>query len=264
MIEQGDSSINSYNNASRDASSPNDTAIVIGASGGIGQAVATAFAERIDIARVVACSRHGGQLNFESNKIEVVHYQADEAGIDEACQTLKTLAPQPRYIVIASGVLHDSSCDLMPEKRLSQLNHASLETVFHTNTFLPLLWLKSLTTILDRKSPCTVATLSARVGSISDNQLGGWYSYRASKAALNMLLKTAAIEFKLRYPHTKLLAFHPGTTDTVLSKPFQANVPEGKLFTPQFVAQQLLNIMQQAKPNGRLDFIDWDNKSIEW
>jgi NAD(P)-dependent dehydrogenase (short-subunit alcohol dehydrogenase family) len=109
-----------------------------------------------------------------------------------------------------------------------------------------------------------VAVLSARVGSIGDNRLGGWYGYRASKAALNMFLQTAAVEYARRARRVKLLAFHPGTTDTALSAPFQKNVAAGKLFTPDFVAQRLLGLMDAAEPDGRLGFLDWAGKTVPW
>ena len=106
--------------------------------------------------------------------------------------------------------------------------------------------------------------LSARVGSINDNRMGGWYSYRASKAALNMLLKTAAIEYARRAKNVKLIAFHPGTTDTTLSKPFQKNIPEDKLFKPDFVARQLLMLVAKTPIDGTLSYLDWDHQSIDW
>ena len=105
---------------------------------------------------------------------------------------------------------------------------------------------------------------SARVGSIEDNRLGGWYSYRASKAALNMMLKSTAIEFARRSKNIKLIAFHPGTTDTTLSEPFQKNVPVGKLFQPSFVAQQLLSILEDVSVDGRASFLDWKGNDIDW
>ena len=106
--------------------------------------------------------------------------------------------------------------------------------------------------------------LSARVGSINDNRMGGWYSYRASKSALNMLLKTAAIEYARRAKNVKLIAFHPGTTDTALSKPYQKNVAKGKLFKPDFVARQLLSLVAKTPVDGTLSFLDWDHQAVDW
>jgi NAD(P)-dependent dehydrogenase (short-subunit alcohol dehydrogenase family) len=109
-----------------------------------------------------------------------------------------------------------------------------------------------------------VTVFSARVGSISDNHLGGWYSYRTSKAALNMLLKTVSIEFSRRAKNIKIISFHPGTTDTLLSKPFQKNVPEGKLFTCEFVANQLISIVSDTAIDGELSYVDWQGRNIDW
>ena len=132
------------------------------------------------------------------------------------------------------------------------------------NTFLPALWLKTLAPLLRSKEVCRIALLSARVGSISDNRAGGWYSYRASKAALNMLIQSAAIEFARRAKNVKLLAFHPGTVDTPLSAPFQHNVPDGKLFTPEYVAHQLLDLLTALPADGRASYLDYAGKPIAW
>ena len=106
------------------------------------------------------------------------------------------------------------------------------------------------------------AALSARVGSISDNQLGGWYAYRASKAALNMIIKTAAIEVRRRNPHAIVVGLHPGTVDSDLSKPFQGNVPEGKLFTPDFAAGKLLTVLEGLAPAQTGRCFGWDGEEI--
>jgi NAD(P)-dependent dehydrogenase (short-subunit alcohol dehydrogenase family) len=102
------------------------------------------------------------------------------------------------------------------------------------------------------------------VGSISDNRLGGWYSYRCSKAALNMFMKTAAIEFGRRFPRVKLVALHPGTTDTALSRPFQRRVAPEKLFTPEFVAGRLAAVLEEVKPDRELSFLAWDGSEVDW
>ena len=130
------------------------------------------------------------------------------------------------------------------------------------NTVTPMLWLKHLTTKIKSKNSCKIVIFTARVGSISDNKLGGWYSYRASKAAINMLIKSAAVELARRAKNIKLISFHPGTTDTPLSKPFQKNVPNGKLFTSEFVASQLLNIVENTEVDGQASFLDWQGKTI--
>lgn len=165
-------------------------------------------------------------------------------------------------VFICHGILHDDQ--VSPEKRLEDLDAASMQHVFQINAVTPVLWLKHLLPLLKQSTICKVAVFSARVGSISDNHLGGWYSYRASKAALNMLLKSAAIEYARRAPGVKILAFHPGTTDTPLSSPYSKNVPEGRLFQPAFVAARLLDIIDSLEPDGELSFLDWQNEAVAW
>src|SRR3990167_1920766 len=132
------------------------------------------------------------------------------------------------------------------------------------NSYAPILLLKHLLPLLRGRHPCTVAALSARVGSIGDNRLGGWYSYRASKAALNQLLHTASIELSRLNPNSCVLRLHPGTTNTALSKPFQANVPAEQLFTPNYSAECLLAQIEQHGPAHTGSFWGWDGQPIPW
>lgn len=167
-----------------------------------------------------------------------------------------------RYVLMFNGVLHNDT--LQPEKKIEDISLESIKQVIDVNTLIPMIVLQSLAAIANHHWPTKIVTLSARVGSISDNRLGGWYSYRASKAALNMLFKTAAIEFKRRAKQCKLIAFHPGTTDTPLSKPFQQHVKQGALFSPEFVAQCLFDVIDELQPDGELSFVDWQGKTINW
>ena len=169
-----------------------------------------------------------------------------------------------RYVIIAIGKLHDSDTGLSPEKQISDLSLVNLEDIFRVNCHLPLLWLKHFDQLMDRKKQTETAVLSARVGSISDNRLGGWYAYRSAKAALNMQLKTYSIELKRRFPLTRLMAFHPGTTDTDLSRPFQAKLPPEKLFSPSFSAKQLFEALSSPDDEPLLRYRDWNNQIIDW
>ena len=232
--------------------------LIIGGAGGIGSACANQFcAEGHD---VIAVSR--STVSGLADEVQQQHYNGEESGIAELCQRWVAQSRQFRHIVIATGVLHDNT--IAPEKRLEDLTDTAMQRVFAINTQLPLLWLKHLIPLLSGKKPVTVAVLSARVGSIGDNRLGGWYSYRMSKAALNMGLQCASVELARRAKQCKLIAFHPGTTDTHLSKPFQANVPAEKLFTPAFVAKRLASMMHAAEADGKLSYLDWDGKPIPW
>lgn len=239
-------------------------AIVVGANSSIAQCVIEQLLNDGMVEQVTAISRKKNP-DLESKYGSSLHWicsdYSDES-IKEACATLSSGENDFSHVVICNGVLHTEQ--IAPEKRLESINTAKLQAVLHTNTIVPMLWLANLAPLLKSKIDCSVAVFSARVGSIEDNKSGGWYSYRASKSALNMLIKTASIEYQRRAPNVKLLAFHPGTTDTQLSKPFQANVPEGKLFTPKFVASSLLGIMENLDRESGAEFLDWAGESITW
>ena len=164
-------------------------------------------------------------------------------------------------VVSTLGILHQENAKA--EKTLAQLDLAGLQASFATHAFAPILLLKHVLPFL-RKQPATFAALSARVGSISDNRLGGWYSYRSSKAALNQLLHTASIELKRVNPAATVLALHPGTTDTALSRPFQGNVPEGKLFETGFAARCVIELVGRLGPSVTGSFWGWDGERIGW
>ncbi len=244
--------------------SPPSSALVIGASGGIGAAVLAAFLADPDIDEVWAISRSNAPAEFATAEKAPRWLLCDnsEKSIADCAAKLKSGASGLRRIVICSGILHNER--LRPEKSLETMHRAAMLEVLEINTVLPALWLSALAPLFGRDTNCVLAALSARVGSIEDNRLGGWYSYRASKAALNMLMQTASIELARRAPGVKLLAFHPGTTDTPLSEPFQRNVPEDKLFTPGFVAERLSALMGTLPKDGELAYLDWDSQPIPW
>ena len=193
--------------------------------------------------------------------IEVEDYQPCQ--IDHAIfQLPKDIQGRINFVFICIGILHDNSC--FPEKRIEELTSDNFTHVMNINALTPIIWLQRLTPLVNGKTPCKVVVFSARVGSISDNHLGGWYSYRASKAALNMMLKNVAIEYARRAKNVKLIAFHPGTTNSPLSKPFQKNVPKDKLFRPEFVAKQLLTILENTVMDNQLSYVDWKHENISF
>jgi NAD(P)-dependent dehydrogenase (short-subunit alcohol dehydrogenase family) len=241
-------------------------ALVLGASGGLGSAMVSEFLTDPEIYKVFAVSskKNPVGLNEGQNQSKLVWLQAEYSQTQMA-DTVSQLMPHAgtfSRVCVCHGLLHSDK--LWPEKRLEDITSEALQEIFHSNTVVPALWLKLLFKILKGQTPCIVATMSARVGSLSDNNLGGWYAYRASKAALNMVLKTASIEYARRAKNVKLIAFHPGTTDTALSKPFQSTVPTGKLFTTEFVAERLAMIMDSAQLDGELSYLDWDGRTIAW
>ena len=146
----------------------------------------------------------------------------------------------------------------------AHIHKDQLNFYFTTNAILPAIWLKHVESLLKGSEPAKLVFFSARVGSISDNNLGGWYGYRASKSALNMIIKCAQIECKRRAKNICLISYHPGTVETELSKPFQSNVPAGKLFTTDFTVSQLLTIIPNLTPENGPHYIDWQGSVIPW
>lgn len=237
-------------------------ALVIGASSGIAQCLIRQLSGDKRIARVYAVSRSPAETALPE-RVSWLTCDYSEAGIGATVTQLIDEPGEFSRVFICNGMLHEGD-RVRPEKRLEEIDLSSVEAVFRTNTFTPLLWLKHLVGPLRSEQVCTLTLFSARVGSISDNKLGGWYSYRASKAALNMLVQTASIEYARRAKNVQLVAFHPGTTDTALSRPFQNNVPTGKLFSADFVAKQLLSIVENMTPVGHALYLDWQGREIPW
>lgn len=216
------------------------SAVVIGASGDIGAALADALEEE-DVATV----------RFSRPALDL----ADEATIAAAAAR----AGSPDLVIVATGLLHDAAHG--PEKALRELDPAWLARQFAVNAIGPALVAKHFLPIMPAKGARSVfAVLSARVGSISDNRLGGWYGYRASKAALNQLVRTLAVEDKRRNERGIVVALHPGTVDTKLSKPFQQGGRD--LFKPDRAAVQLLDVIDALKPQDSGKLFAWDGAEI--
>ena len=170
--------------------------------------------------------------------------------------------PPLRLVINTAGWLHDGGRG--PEKRLQAIQRAGLEQAFSVNAFAPILLAKAVAPAFGHGQPCWFASLSARVGSIGDNQLGGWYGYRAAKAAQNQLLRTLALEWKRRLPMACVSLLHPGTTATELSAPFRSAVPAEKLFSPQRAAGHLLDVLAEQQPHDSGRFLAWDGSVIPW
>ena len=230
-------------------------ALVVG-TGGIGSAVATRLKQTFPGLRVMTAGRQGPPVQDLTLDIE---RDEDLAALSEA---LRAETGELRLVVNATGRLHGPG--LVPEKRLSQLERCALLEQFSINAIAPVLLARSVESLLHRDRPFHFASLSARVGSIGDNRSGGWYSYRAAKAAQNQLLKTLSIEWRRRWPLATVTLLHPGTTDTGLSKPFQTFVPPDKLFTPQRAAEQLVEVLIAQTPEDSGAFLAWDGQPIDW
>jgi NAD(P)-dependent dehydrogenase (short-subunit alcohol dehydrogenase family) len=244
--------------------------LVCGASRGIGLALTAQLLAREDIAEVWAVARQASQ-SAELQALTAQHGErlhcldvdvCDEQALAELAAQLRAAVPRLNLLLCTVGILQQGAAKA--EKGLAQLNVQGLLATFQVNSFAPILLLKHMLPLLRGKHPCTVAALSARVGSIGDNRLGGWYSYRASKAALNQLLHTASIELSRLNPNSCVLSLHPGTTDTELSKPFQANVPAEQLFTADYAAECLLAQVERHGPEQTGTFWGWDGEAIPW
>lgn len=230
---------------------------VIGASGGIGSAFVEHLIENENVKTIYALSR--SEKTFERDK--VISGAIDLTDEDSVHAAAAKIDGDLHLVIVASGMLHDEN--IKPEKSLRDLNMDSFQKVFATNTFGPALAAKYFLPKLPREGKSLFAALSARVGSIEDNQIGGWYTYRASKAALNMILKNAAIETGRRYKEAAVIGVHPGTVDTELSQPFQGNV-DHEIFSPKQSAKYLLNVVDQRNAEDTGKIFDWENKEIPY
>ncbi|MEM6534871.1 MAG: SDR family NAD(P)-dependent oxidoreductase [Pseudomonadota bacterium] len=234
-------------------------AVIIGASGGLGAAFTQILAERPEIDCVYALSRSGTAIDagkVRSGWIDLT----EEHAISAAAQAISAEGPV-QLVVVATGLLSDADA-LQPEKSYRHQSAEAFERVFAVNTIGPGLVAKHFLPIMPKKHRAMFAAVSARVGSISDNRLGGWHAYRASKAALNMLVRNYAIELSRSHPEFVAVSLHPGTVDTDLSKPFQSNVPQDKLFTPQASASYLLDVMDSLTPKDSGKAFDWAGEPI--
>ncbi|MDF1796024.1 MAG: SDR family NAD(P)-dependent oxidoreductase [Coxiellaceae bacterium] len=223
--------------------------VIIGASGAIGGAFVTLLSKKYP---------HASLFTFSQSGKYPIDY-SNENSIAEAAELATNKKPLD-LVIVANGILHDDN--IMPEKSLADLSAEKFHQIFEVNTITPALIAKYFLPKLNTKQPSIFAALSARVGSISDNQLGGWYAYRASKAALNMIIKNASIEIRRRNKQAIIVGLHPGTVDSDLSKPFQANVATDKLFTPAYSAKKLLKVLESltAKQTGKC--FAWDGKEV--
>ena len=221
--------------------------IVIGARGGIGAALAETLVARGDT--VARLSRSSDPA---------VDYD-DEPGIAAAADRLAPAAPYD-LIIVATGLLHGEG--VAPEKSVRAIEGAALDRYFRVNATGPALVMRHFLPLLARDRPARFAALSARVGSIGDNRVGGWVGYRASKAALNQIIRTVSIELARTHPNAILVGLHPGTVDTPLSQPFQRNLAEGQLTTPDESAARLLAVLDGLTASDSGGCFDWAGERV--
>jgi NAD(P)-dependent dehydrogenase (short-subunit alcohol dehydrogenase family) len=217
-------------------------AAVIGASGGLGRAFVEELAAADEVVTVLALSRRGAGPT--GDKVEPGTLDTDDgASIEAAAGRAREALGGLDLVLVATGMLHGPD-GLQPEKTWRQLTPEAMLRLYRTNAVGPAMVAKHFLPLLPREGRAVFAAISARVGSIADNGLGGWHSYRASKAALNMLLKNFAIELARKNDQAVVVGLHPGTVDTGLSQPFQSGVPKGKLFTARHSARAMLTTLE--------------------
>ena len=232
--------------------------VITGGSGGIGSAFVHRLARRPNVETVTA-TYHRHRPAAEHPK---VIWQQVDLSDESAIRAWAAQIDEVDWLINAAGILHTSTQG--PEKTV---RHIDPEFFLHSmtiNTVPTLLLAKHLHTRFRHGRPAIFAAVSARVGSIEDNRLGGWFSYRASKAALNMCLKTLAIEWRRTLPNVSVAALHPGTTDTALSKPFQHNVPREQLFAPAQSVDYMLTVLDGLEPGESGQFLAFDGERLPW
>ena len=234
---------------------------VIGASGAIGSEFVRQLAGDDRVERVRAFAR--SPLELPEGK--TVTGTIDICDADSVARAADTLEADEKLdlVVLATGILH-SGAAIQPEKSLRDIDPAAMTELFNVNAIGPANVAKAFLPHMRRSSKTVFAALSARVGSIGDNRLGGWVSYRSSKAALNMILKTLSIEHARRFPEAVIAGLHPGTVDSALSAPFQRRVPDGKLFSPSQSVAYMLSVIDRLTPADSGGCFAWDGTSIDF
>ena len=232
--------------------------IVIGGSGGLGQAMVKTLLDQLPEVHVFA-THHSHAVPFQQQRLD---WRQLDIRDPDAIEQWSSDFERVDWILNFAGFLHGAAGG--PEKNIRALEADFLIDSIRVNSLPTLLLAKHFALTLKQSPAPLLATVSARVGSIEDNRLGGWYSYRISKAALNMALKTLSIEWRHSHPKGCVAALHPGTNDTALSKPFQANVAPQNLFQPEYTASMFLKLLTQLDPASSGNFWAWDGETIPW
>ena len=245
-------------------------ALIQGASRGLGLELARQLAERDEVASVTATCREPDQAGDLQTLVDASDGKVfaerldltDEASIVTAAEAVRARTDRLHLLMNVAGILHGAG--VKPERQLGDVDPTALDRVFRVNAFGPLLVAKHFAPLFAHDEPAVLANLSARVGSIGDNRLGGWYAYRASKAAQNQFTKGLSIELRRRNRHIVVVALHPGTVDTDLSAPFQKGVKPERLFSKERAARQLLEVLEGLDESANGGFFAWDGQPIEW
>ena len=241
------------------------TALIVGGSQGIGLEFVRQLLQnnRVDCVYATYRNPQSELLAIAEPRLRCLPLDiTEEAQIATVMKEIQTETAALHYIINCVGVLHQGA--MQPEKSLRQLNAEQLLHYFQVNSIGAVMLAKHMQPLLKHRDRAIFATISAKIGSIGDNYSGGWYGYRASKAALNMFMRTTAIEYKRTCPRAIVVTLHPGTTDTQLSRPFQRNVPPEKLFPVERTVQQLLTVLDRLQESDSGEFFSWDGSRLPW
>lgn len=240
------------------------SAIIVGANRGIGLAITKKLLDMEGLSAICATARDP-QTAVALKEIDDPRLSCLSLDVTQP-ESVRAFAsrinPPVDLVIHCAGILHEA--DLKPEKSLAQCHQDALARLFAVNSIGPLLVAQALLPLFPKREPGHFAVLSAMVGSIEDNRIGGWYGYRSSKAALNQFLKTLAIEARRTHPRLCVTAIHPGTTDTELSRPFQGNVKPEKLYTAEKSAERIVNVVLNGVPESSGRFVNWDGSTIPY
>jgi NAD(P)-dependent dehydrogenase (short-subunit alcohol dehydrogenase family) len=241
------------------------TVIVIGASRGIGPAITRALLGRYSLRRIYATYRQqltaGELLSLRDSRLHTHRLDVrNDNDINSLAELIRLNGDQPNFVIHCAGILHEPG--VQAEKALAQCERSAVNRVFEVNSIGPLMVARAIIPLMPRRATAHFTALSAMVGSISDNRLGGWFAYRASKAALNQFMRTLSIECRRTHTGLCVTAIHPGTTDTALSRPFQANIESGKLYSPDQTAARILEVVNARIPEQSGQFVNWDGNLI--
>ena len=236
------------------------TVAIIGSSGAIGNAVAEILLDDDGVEAIYRFSRNDSNEN--SDRVKNLYIDIEDEESIKDC--IKNLSKDIKFdlVFVATGILHNDN-DIFPEKSIRDISQSKLEKVLLVNTIGPALVGKYFIPYLRKDSKSIFAFLSARVGSISDNKLGGWYSYRASKTALNQIIKNFSIEVRRSNPNAIFIGLQPGTVKSFLSKPFEKNVRPGNLFTPEYSATMMLEVIENLSLEDTGKIYAWDGEEIQ-
>ena len=237
--------------------------IIVGANQGIGLGLFQILSSQSNTNIIIASREYGDKIIGSNHLWKIKCDLSSESSIGSFFEQVQSQFQHIDWLINCAGILHTD--DYLPEKILSKINAQQMIENYQINAMGHLLLLKKMEKLIAAAENPIVTSISARIGSIKDNQLGGWYSYRMSKAALNMGFKTLEIEWRRKHPHIQLLLVHPGTTDTELSKPFQKRLTPGKLQTIEQTSQFIIEQINR-KQQGQFDslFIDFNGIEIEW